>query len=352
MRAKPSNTELDKNVRVMTSAALAKKLNVSQATVSLALNDNPIVNSETRRRVKEAALHYNYSPNRIARAMRTGKTRTLGIIIPNVKISFFPDIVNMIETEAKQHGIQCLLCQSHSSFDVLETEIKTLIEQRVDGLILAPVNNFDETVLYQQLLKSGIPTVFCDYELRGTESSSAVNDNIEIGRLATQHLVELGHRQIAFFQGYHVSRMSQSRCQGYRETLEKAQIPYSEKLVLGFDEHGGAIDGASAITKLIDDKIPFTAIVAVSDTIAISAMKEALARGLRVPEDISIIGAANLEVSALVSPGLTTIDQHPEQIGKEAIRLLLEKIESPSVASKSVVVPSSLLLRQSTARIE
>jgi LacI family transcriptional regulator len=355
----------------MTASLLAQKLGVSQATVSLALNDNPAVNSETRRRVKEAALRFNYRPNRIARAMRTGRTRLIGVIVPSVRFSFYPDIIDEIERGARAHGAQCLLCQSHGSEEGLEAAISMLLEQQVDGLLLTPLDGFEKRPIHRHLGDIGLPVVFCDYDA-GTKESAAASHNLEIGRMMARHLVGLGHRRIVFLQGNRRIRNYRMRFQGFRDYLKEAGVPLRPELVCGYDEpsatpvnpeestardslggydaQGRPLDGGQVVEGLLDRGLTFTAVAAAGDLLAIPAMRALLKRKIDVPREVSVIGCSNLDAAVLLSPALTTIDQNAREIGREAVRQLFEKIGRPRSPVRRVRVTPSLIVRDSTAR--
>lgn len=350
---------IPRKIKPLTCKALAKKLGVSPATVSMALNDNPLVKIETRQKVKEAALKYHYRPNRIAMAMRTGRTSMIGIIVPCARFSFFPDIIDAIEAGAKQIGAQCIFCQSNGSMDHLGKEVEILLDRQVDGIILTPFDGFEDHHTYQYLLNSRIPTVFCDYELEGGMAANVASHNLKIGRLMARHLVELGHRRIVFLQGNRNIRNYRRRYQGFKRFLEESKIPLHEELICSYDhlqckESGldfvrDTLEGGKHIQKLLDNHISFTAVAAAGDLLAIPAMKALQARGIRVPEDVSVIGCANLDMTALISPSLTTVDQHAQKIGTTAIQLLLEKIKNPNMLNKKIYIEPSLVLRDSTA---
>lgn len=334
---------------IRSSKELAAELGLAQSTVSMALANSPLIGRETCERVQAAAALFNYAPNRVARAMRTGKTSVIGVIIADVRVSYFPEIVNNIEIASKNHDYRCVLCQSHGLVDTLAADIRLLCEQRVDGLIIAPADGFLESEHYKQLLESKKPFVLIDHSTKSKKANWICTDNEAVGRIATDHLLELGHRQIAFIRGVEESQASLDRLEGYKQAIRQAGLEFDPRLVVG---KGYAVsDGQEAIESLLHLKLKFTGVVATSDLTAIGCCKALREHGVDIPGDVSVVGCANLDVGELVNPALTTIDQKPREVAESAVRILISRIKNSKSPSESVSITPRLITRGSSASI-
>jgi DNA-binding LacI/PurR family transcriptional regulator len=340
---------LEPGVVAGSAKELAAHLGLARSTVSMALADNPLINSDTRRRVRAAATRLNYKPNRVARAMRTGKTHVLGVIVPCVRVSFFPDLLDGIEQETKKAGYRLLLCQSQGPEGVFEENVRLLLEHQVEGMLLAPPEHFFGSESYRQLLQQRMPVVLLDHEKEGLAVSSVHNDNRQLGQLATEHLLQLGHRRIAYLKGPDSSENARLRLDGYRRALRTAGIACDERLIAGDDYDFTA--GRRAAEEILRQGVPFTAMAAASDMLAIGAMQVLQAKGLRVPEEVSVVGCSNLDMAPLVTPALTTLDAKPAEMAATASRLLLDQIHRGARPVEDIAVTASLIVRASTAKV-
>ncbi len=328
---------------------IAEEIGISRATVSLALRDFPEIAPATRQIVKETAERMNYIPNKLAGSLRSQQNRTIGIIVPTVGNSFFPELIEGIERAAKLAGYQCFICQSHSSTEMLAAEIDAMISHCVEGIILFPVNSYTKREIYQKLLKRSITTVLIGQVVDGVEAAYVGNDDVMAGRLAVDHLIDLKHKRIACLRGYPASSCAQERVKGYREALADAGIPEDEDLIVG--EGFEFEDGQKAVETLLQRRVTFSAVFASTDGAAAGAMKALRAAGLRVPDDVSVVGCGNLNIASLITPSLTTIDQKPIEVGSTAMQTLLtlsgpnRKAESPP----SILIQPTLIVRETTA---
>ncbi|MDR1280025.1 MAG: LacI family transcriptional regulator [Opitutaceae bacterium] len=346
----------------LSQAAIARQLQVSRSTVSHVLNGRGhLIRPETRKKVEDALKASGYQRNGLVRALKTRRSHVVGIIVPEIGRSFFSEIIRAAENEAREHGLQCFLAQSHSDPGVIEKSILTMREYRVDGILVTPSSSTVNVDLYRQLCQQRFPFVLADSPVRGVEAPFVGNDNVEVGRLATEHLLALGHRHIACIRGYEGSGVSEHRLQGFRVAFAAAGLTPGEALVAG---GGFSFDAGAAATRALlaaRRKRAFTAIVAPSDHAALGAIQEIIRAGLRVPDDISIVGCANVDIAAMSNPPLTTVDQKPGEIGVRAMRMLIERIGTRTAGTDPAPVPESfpgspvvlvrpaLLVRQSTA---
>jgi DNA-binding LacI/PurR family transcriptional regulator len=311
----------------------------------MALRDNPLIKIQTRERIKQAAAELGYVPNGIAQAMRYSHASTLGVIVGNMGNSFTGMIVEAIESEAQKKGYRCLICQTHESPSELEQEIRVLERHRSAGLIIQVLDFENQAEFYRRVLPSIVPCVFCDGEVSDYPSSAVLSDSRSLGFLAAQHLIELGHRRIAWLQG--PDRNAQERFQGYCRALKKASLAVDEKLVVvggwGFEE------GARIASELLARGNSFTGLIASSDPVAVGAMKILMEAGFSIPGDISVIAAGNHDFARFVTPTLTSIEQYPAEIGRRAVEMLFDRFQSPDAPFQRSAIKPRLMVRESTA---
>jgi DNA-binding LacI/PurR family transcriptional regulator len=306
-----------------------------------------MVSAETCKRILKALDDNGYHKNALVRALRANRTHVVGIVVPNAGFHFYSEIVRAAEQEAGEHGFQCFLCQNHCKSGQIEKEINALREYRVDGIMIVTTSSMASPLAYRSLKQHKVPTVVVDVPIENVKTHFVGSDNFEAGRVATEHLLKLGHRRIAFLKGYHENPGAQERLKGYMNALLEFGISVEDDLMTGdgFEFESGQ----RAISTLLDRHISFSALIVSSDFAALGAVQELGRRGLRVPDDISLIGCGNLDFSAMVTPTLTTIDQHPLQLGRQAMHLLVDQIEGRAKASQKILVKPDLIFRESTA---
>jgi len=328
-----------------TIKSIAKHLGISHATVSMALRDNPLIKAETRERIKAAAVELGYVPNGIAQAMRNRRASTIGVIVGNMGNSFTGMIVEAIENEAQENGYRCLICQTHESPSELEQEIRVLEKHRSAGLIIQVLDFENQVEVYQRALLPIVPCVFCDGEVPGYPASAVLSDSRNLGFVGARHLIELGHRRIAWLQG--PDRNARERFQGYCRALKKASLEVDENLVVvggwGFEE------GARITRELLARGNSFSAVAASSDPVAVGAIKVLMEAGFSVPGDVSVIGAGNHDFARFVTPTLTSIEQYPGEIGRQAVKMLFDRIKTPDIPVQRQTIKPRLIVRASTA---
>jgi DNA-binding LacI/PurR family transcriptional regulator len=305
-----------------------------------------MVSQETKERILAAVEVAGYHKNALVRALRTNRTHMAGIIVPEASLSFFTDIIMGAEREAQKSNMRCFLCQSHSDSTTLEQHVSDLREYRVDGVLIVPSSSSIDTAIFLSLQEHGVPFVLIDNPVNGVKAAFVGTENTTAGRLATQHLLALGHRRIACVQGYEGSWPTRYRYEGYVKALADAGVPLDPDLVLkgGFSFEAGQI----AVEKLIQAKTPFTAIVTAADAAAIGAIHVLTRHGLRVPQDVSVVGCGNVDMAEMFIPALTTVDQKPEEVGRRAMQLLLQQVNSRELSSQMITIQPSLVVRGST----
>jgi LacI family transcriptional regulator len=331
-----------------TQMDVARLAGVSRATVSYVLNnqsDQRIpISEETRQRVLEAIAELGYEIDARAQALRSGETKTIGVLVPIYENPFFWQILFGITSEAEAKGYSLLLAHNPLTPELEMHSIRELAEHRVDGMILMAGFKQLSQPLMKQLLKSNRPIV----EISATPSEfDFVHQGYGEGtRALMKHLMDLGHRRIGFVYGVEIEAQGSDRLGGYRESLEAAGIAFDTSLI----QPCGQLmeDGYHASLALLQQANPPTAIITINDLLGIAALRAAADLGLRVPNDLSIAGFDDIPFSKFSVPRLTTVSGSPEQNGRDAVRLLLKRLADPDRAQESIVSGWQLHIREST----
>jgi LacI family transcriptional regulator len=326
---------------------IAGELGVSITTVSKVLNNREDIGHATRARVLAKVAELGYQPNAVARSLTLRRTHTLGVVIPDLMHSFFVEIVAGLETVASARGYGLLLCSSNEDPAKERAEIDMLRQRQVDGIILASVNASGNTDLLQRLGPLGIGLVMIDRDDHPVvKCDRVVTDDVEVGRLATSHLIEQGRKAIAHITGPRITH-AKRRADGYKAALKEHGVRTRAEWVVrgGFME----ADGYRAMKKLLAVNPRIDAVFAANDPSAIGTMKAIWDAGLRVPEDIAVVGAGDIALGDLLRVPLTTVSWSRDEQGKQAAKLLLDRIgPQPSDRFRSVVIPPQLIVRRSS----
>ena len=324
---------------------IARVLNVSKMTVSRAINNHPEISTATRERILATARKMNYRPNQFARALTTHQSYLIGIVVPDLMHSYFAEICRGVETHARPAGFQNLICSTEEESRKEQDEIEALLS-RTDGLIVASAMSGRETKFYRDLLDDGARIVLIDRVLDGLRCSAVTTDDVQVGVLATEHLIELGHRKIGHLRGTNASTSLQ-RLEGYKRALTKARLRLNKNLIreCGFTE----ADGYAAMkTWIAAGDLP-TAIFAANDPAAIGAMAAMNDAGLKVPDDVAFVGAGSIHYGDMLRVPLTTVAWSTSAMGQAAAELLLELLKDKGKGRKPrrIVIPPELVVRQS-----
>jgi len=334
---------LDDYKIMITISEVAKEANVSRATVSHVINNTRFVSEETRQRVEQAINELGYRPNVLARSLRLGETLTLGLILPDSSNTFFAEIGRSIETAAFESGYNVIFCNSDEDPDKESLYIDILTKKQVDGIILVPTCRHCDAI--QSLKKLQIPIVLVDRELTDLTLDTVLVDNLMGGLIATRYLVSLGHQRIACIAGPSSTNPSAQRLQGYQQALKEAGIPFDESLVrIG---EFSALSGWSMGNDLLSMAEPPTAIFACNDMMAIGLLRAAHEKGVRVPNDMALIGFDDIEPVSFTNPPLTTIAQPKIEMSNKATQLLIQRIKNPQRDHQYEILPVSLVVRGS-----
>ena len=328
----------------VTLADIARELGVSKMTVSRAINDHPLINAETRARVLEVARRLNYQPNQHARALATNRSHLIGVVVPDLMHSYFAEIYRGVEAVARPLGYRNLICNTDEDAAKEVDETEALLP-RTDGLIIASSLPPGKVSFYKRIIKEGAKVVFIDRRLKGLNCPVVMTDDVQVGILATEHLIGLGHRRIGHLRGTTAST-SEGRFEGYRRALEKHGLPQDDALVrdCGFSER----DGYEATRLWLEEGGVPGAIFAVNDPAAIGAMQAFEEAGLRVGRDVALVGGGNIHYGDMLRVPLTTVSWSRSEMGQQAARLLLQLIEGEAPGKQQVVLPPELIVRSSS----
>lgn len=324
---------------------VGRRAGVSAMTVSRVINGRAGVDAETQRKVEEAIAELDYVPNRIARGLLSQKTQTIGLIVPDVVNPFFAPVVRGAETTARRAGYRVLLCNSEGDLRLEREYIEDLVAHRVEGLLLAPASDASRHSVFP-LLRGGFPLVLLDRSLPDSDCDLVVSDSVSGARRLVEHLLAIGHRDIAHFTDAEDTSTGRDRLAGYRDALAAAALPERDDFV--FRTTVDQIGGYRATQEVLALDPRPTAIFAVNNMTAVGAMKALRERGLSVPEDIALVCFDDVEHLAVLSPFLTVIDQPAETLGGLGAQLLLERIAGKAgIRPRRITLQTDLIVRRS-----
>ena len=326
---------------------IARDLGVSSMTVSKALRNQFDISEETRKRVLKRAGELGYQPNLIARGLVTRRTYMIGMVVPDLMHPFFAEVIKGAARRIKSHGYHVVIVDSDEDADSEMSQIETLLAHNVDGLIIASAQS-NGRWLHQTLGRNKIPCVLVDRPLAGLKTHYIGVDDVEIGAIATWHLIEQGCRQIAHIRGPAISNAN-GREQGYRRTLTQHGL----KILPGYVVAGQHRDttGHEAMVQLLDRSPRPDGVFCYDDQVASGAITAIVEAGLNVPNDIAVIGAGNVHYSSHLRVPLSTVDQRSTVIGETAGELLAKSMEAKTdAAAERVLITPRLVVRESSLR--
>jgi LacI family transcriptional regulator, galactose operon repressor len=336
----------------VTMKDIARDLNVSVVTVSKVLRNHSDISPETRERVWKRVKELRYQPNWAARSLVTGRSYTIGLVIPTMTHPFFAEIAKGISGKIRRKGYSLVISSSEEDGELEKMEIEHLLARQVDALIIASVQGSVES--FHHIQERKVPYVLIDRKFPGLNSNYVGVDDEDIGRLATEHLIQNGSRRIAHIRGPALSTGS-GRMEGYRNALVKHGLEISPNYIVSgrsYDDNAEE-SGYEAMCKLLALDPRPDAVFCFNDPIAIGAMKAIWEAGLRVPDDIALIGAGNLRFDELFRVPLSSVDQGSVTLGERAANLALQLIKqrkSPT-RTQEVVLPARIVARASSMKI-
>jgi DNA-binding LacI/PurR family transcriptional regulator len=334
----------------VTVKQIADDLGISVMTVSRALNSRPNVDDKTKERVVNAAMRLGYIPNLIAKSLVEKKTYTIGVVVPEITHSFFPEVIRGIEEVAHSHKYQLILTHTAENAERETAALKTLASKRVDGILISTAESMKGTEIYKQMQNIGLPIVFFDRCVYNIGASCVGIDDENSAKRITEHLIEQGYKRIAHLSGPLSVSIGKARYNGFKLALKKHNIPLDKNLVMeaGFHEMGGYV----AMKKLLllpPEELP-EAVVAVNDPCAFGAMQAILDHGFKLPDDIAIVGFSDDIRAELMSTPLTTVRQPAYEVGKAAAKKLLAHIDNKNEKPENITINTELIIRESSVR--
>jgi LacI family transcriptional regulator len=323
---------------------VAQKAGVSTTTVSHVINGTRYVSDQLKEQVQTAMTELNYQPNGLARSLRVGRSKTIGLILPDNSNSFFAEISRYVEDFGYQNGYSVILCNTDEDPDKEASYINVLVNKQVEGIIF--ISSSDSSYNLSSLIDLHIPFVIVDRELPGINVDTVLNDNWLGGTLAANYLLNLGHRQIACISGASTVLSSKQRVDGFKQVLSEAGVEIHSEYFMAGDFHFPS--GLACMDRILElasrasaSERP-TAVFVCNDMMALGAIHSAREHGLHIPDDISIIGFDNINISELVYPKLTTIAQPTQELAETAVRLLLHKLKKESTEE---LMPNRIYLK-------
>ncbi len=336
---------------MVTLKHIAEELGISITTVSKALKEYPDVSKKTRKLVRETAAMLNYKPNTFAVNLRTKESKTIGLIIPEIVHHFFSSVVKGIVSQAEKKGYLVITLQSNESYELEKKQLNLLANKRVDGILISLANGTADYKHLKEIIEDDTPLVMFDKIAKIIKCSKVIVDDRKAAYKATQHLIDIGCKRIAHFRGPLLPQNSIDRFLGYKQALTDNNILYDSSLVyllndMSFEE------GKLYAKELLKNHKDVDGIFINTDLVAIGAIAEFNNQGIKVPEQINVIGFSNWFMASVISPSLTTINQPGFEMGKKAFKLLYKEIrykkEKRPFNYKEIVLETDLITREST----
>ena len=339
-----------KSNKEVTIYDVAKALNIAPSTVSRGLKNHPHIRKETKKNIIAMAKEMGYQQNKFASNLRQKHTNTIGVVVPKLDSYFMATVISGIEKITAQNGYGLIISQSQESWKKEISCISTLFNSRVDGLLVSLAFDTKNMDHFKSLLNKDIPVVFFDRVADCTGCISIIIDNFQAGYEATSHLIDQGCNRIVHVGGNLLRNVYSERFRGYKQALANHKISYDQNLVIISDMSGKA--GTEIAKKILKMSPLPDGIFSSNDASAVAAMVELEEAGIRIPEDISVVGFNNEPISKVIRPNLTTVDYPARQIGEIAASSLINKLKnSESVNFSTIILKHELICRQSSLRI-
>lgn len=338
----------------ITLKEIAEKLGISITTVSKALKNYPDVSEKTRKAVIDLAQELHYTPNSFAVNLRTKESKTIGLIIPEVMHHFFSNIINSIIEEAEKNGYLVIILQSNESIELEIKQVELLINKRVDGILISLSNESNYNEHLQNIINRKIPLVMFDKIAKLANCSKVIINDQKAAINAVQHLIDQGCKKIAHIRGPENPQNAIDRFIGYKKALEKNNITFDPNLVytcknVTFEE------GIEFAKQIINEHPDVDGIFVITDLVAVGLLSHFNEIGIKVPQQIAVIGFSNWFISQVFTPKISTVDQPSHEMGTVAIKLLLEEINSNKdkipFSPKTIELDTNLIVRESSKRV-
>ncbi|WP_027064632.1 LacI family DNA-binding transcriptional regulator [Maribacter sp. Hel_I_7] len=328
---------------------IAKELKITAATVSRALNNNPKISKKTRELVHATAAKMNYKQNKLALALKSGKSKNVGVVVPFINKNFFASVIRGIEDELYPKGFHVIISQTHEDVDREKKIIQNLINAQVDGILISTSFTNENKEQLNQELKKSTPFIFFDRVLNFDGTSTVTIDDYQGGFDATEHLIHQGCKRIAHFYVDQNIELYNNRLNGYKDALLKHGIGYHSDYVISLTSDMEA--GKEAAEKLMKLPVPPDAIFSSTDNGLLGAVKYLQSISVKIPEDFCVVGFSNEPFTQFLEPSISSVDQSPMEMGKMAAKVFLKQIENDeSGIDENVVLPAKLIIRKSSSK--
>jgi LacI family transcriptional regulator len=328
---------------------IARKLNITASTVSRALNDHPRISDETKKAVQKAARKLNYQPNHIAAALRNGKSNIIGIIVPNVDRTFFSSVVRGIEEIANQAKYNVMICQTYEDYDKEVATVDALLNARVDGIIVSHGKSTQDFSHFLKVKERGIPLILFDRSNDELQVSQVLIDDYLGAFRATEHLIQQGCKKIAHFTNTLKISIYKERLRGYKDALTANGIKYDPSLVV--ESNMQLEDGRNSMLQLLKMKQLPDAVFSASAFGIMGALQVCNEKGIKVPQQIALVGFSNEPFTSFTEPAITTVEQHSMRIGNAAAQIFLKETSAGGViVPQKIVLTPDLIIRASSLR--
>lgn len=326
---------------------IARELKISPSTVSRALKNHPDISEETKRAVNELASKSNYQPNAVALSLKQRRSNTIGVIIPEIVHYFFSSVISGIEDVAYDAGFNVIICQSNEKYEREVVNTRTLLANRVDGILASISKETNDFEHFYKVRENEVPIVFYDRVVPGFEADQVIVDDLDAAYRATKHLIEGGRKRIIHFAGPQNLLIGQLRKNGYLKALREANLEVINELIIEADNFEKA---RITILKILEEKISFDGIFAVNDLTAVGAMQTLQKQGIKIPQQIAVVGFSDGRLSGITNPALTSVDQHGYEMGTTATEMLLKRVLKSDDKSpfETRVLNANLIVRESS----
>ncbi|MFS4482129.1 LacI family DNA-binding transcriptional regulator [Hyunsoonleella sp. 2307UL5-6] len=338
------------NKKKTTIKDIANVLGITPSAVSKALNNHPRISQQTKDAVIQVAENLNYQPNHLASALRKGKSNLVGVIIPRANSNFFSSIIEKIEDILNVEGYNVIISQSNESFEKECRSIDALLFTQVDGIIASMANETIKLNYYNKIKQKGIPLVMFDRGENDLNVDYVGIDDYMSSQIVIDHLVEQGCKRIAHISGFSHTRIYKNRIRGYVDALKKHNLNVEDELI--YECKLSKREGKEIMKKILNLPLKPDGVFVSSDYAALGALEVLKDENIRVPEDIALVGFSNEPFSAIVNPGISSIEQHSEKIGELAAKTFLERIANPEkeVTLNKMILKPELIVRASSKR--
>ncbi|MDP5105615.1 MAG: LacI family transcriptional regulator [Polaribacter sp.] len=327
---------------------IANVLNISSAAVSKALHNDSRISEKTKTAVRQVAINLNYQPNHLASALRSGKSNLVGVIIPKTNSNFFSSVIENIEQVLNKEGYNIIITQSNESFKKECDSINTLLFTQVDGIIASMANETTDLEYYEKIKQKGIPLILFDRGENDLNVDYIGIDDYNSSHLIVEHLVNQGCKRIAHIGGYKRTRIFNNRIKGYVDALKKFNLPLDEELLI--ESNLTIEDGRAKMQQLLNLKNKPDAVYVAGDYAALGAQQVLLENNIKIPQEIALVGFGNEPFTSMLTPSISSIDQHSDLIGKKAAEAFLMHAKNNDFKQSlnKIILNAKLIIRDSS----